>query len=715
MSGSDPAQERLLQYETAYQPAFTSGELSPALLFRADLAKQHSGAAVMRNFCVQVQGNVSRRPGTQWAGALPAGGTYWLIPFRFNVTQQYVVVAAAGSFRFAFQGSFLVNPDGSAYTVATPYAAGDLAALRFVQSADVMTVVHPNYAPMELKRLGALSWTLTPMLIGSQLATPAAPTVVPTQCSAGVVFSSSNPAPAQVGFYYAITACSTVTQDESQLSVFVAVSNIDTTYYSQFGTMNTLSWTVVPGADFYKVYRLWEGVWSFIGSTTTLSFADQGISPDTALSPPVGVNPFAGGNWPGVVGYFQERRFFGGSTANPETIWTSRSGNYTSFDVSNPLRDDDGITFTLAARQINTISHFIPLTDMLIFTSGGGWRLNGQNGAVTPSNFDLTPQTVPGCSGVEPIVIGNYVLFVEAKGSSVRELVYNLYANSYVSEDRSVYSNHLFAGHVIVAWAWAESPHKVLWLVREDGVLLSLTYLKEQDIYAWAEHAIRGQCLAVTVVSEPVLSGIEDIAYLVVQDLDGSCGLVRMTSQLLGPSNMDARYAWCVDRGVQVVGGPIGALGGLGHLNGQTVIGLADGVPFSGVVAGGQVALPAPASVVTAGQAFTSVLQTIPLDSPRSPLVGTRKRIARVRIPVVNTAGLVLTVLPGDVPLPFVGQVGDDPNDPSGPVNPNVLVTGVQELVAPEGWDRYGQVTLTASGPQQANISGVAVQYEVGM
>ena len=54
------------------------------------------------------------------------------------------------------------------YNIATPYAVADLPALRFVQSADTMFIVHPSYAIRKLTRTADNNWTFsTPTLTGS--------------------------------------------------------------------------------------------------------------------------------------------------------------------------------------------------------------------------------------------------------------------------------------------------------------------------------------------------------------------------------------------------------------------------------------------------------------------------------------------------------------------------------------------------------------------
>ena len=715
---SDSQQNRVEPPNTAFQASFSTGEVAPAFYYRSDQAKWRGAVAQMRNFYLQVQGNVARRPGTEFIGIVKFPNAFTrLIPFQFDSDQQYIVEAGALYFRFIFQGAYLYLADGvTPYEVVTPYAEGDLATLRTVQSADVLTIVHPSYQPMQLERFAVLNWTLTAFGVGSKLAAPTGLAVTAHNGAWG-----STTLPATLIFGYAITACSDVTLDEGPQCTSVADSNYDLGYYTQYGVYNQIAWNAVAGADFYKVYRSYQGVWAFVASVAALTFNDTGFEPDTALTPPIGTNPFTGGNWPSCVAYYQERLFFGGSNADTQTIWASQSGNYTNFDVSNPVLSDDAITFTLAARQINQIRHMLPLTDLLIFTSGGGWRLSGANGAVTPSNFDVAPQTFTGVSNaVDPIPVGNYILFVEAKGSSVREIVYNLYVNSYVSEDRTVLAQHLLLGHQIVSWAYAESPAKCVWMVREDGVLLSLTYLKEQDLYAWALHETQGSFISVAIISEINSFGVtEDVPYFVVQRTIGgvlSSRVVRMHSHLLGPGGDDPTQAWYVDDGLQYSGAPVSSVGGLSHLEGATVAILADGQPLLGLVTGGVLALPGPASLITVGLSYASTLQTLPLDLPQQSMFGNRRRISKVRMAVQNTAQMQMTVLPTDVPLAFVGLAADDPLDVSDTtVTSTTVVSGIQEIVPIEGWDRYGQVTLSTSGPLPAFISSLAVQFEVGI
>ena len=135
----------------------------------------------------------------------------------------------------------------------------------------------------------------------------------------------------------------------------------------------------------------------------------------------------------------------------------------------------------------------------------------------------VVPQSYTGCADLPPIVINYDVLYVQAKGSIVRDLAYNFYAQVYTGTDMSILSNHLFFGHNLERWAYAEQPFYQVWAVRDDGMLLSFTYLKEQDVYAWAHHDSPGNSgtdlfLSVASIPEQQIPGINmDSVYFVVQ------------------------------------------------------------------------------------------------------------------------------------------------------------------------------------------------------
>lgn len=722
---SDSQDRKALSPRRTFQPTFAAGELAPELHRRADLEKWHAGAAGIRNWIVLVQGAAARRAGTAFVGtAADASGTQRLIPFQFSTEDQFIIEAGGGYFRFITAGAYITGAGALPIRISTPYSPLDLPTLRFVQSADVLTLVHPKHQPAELRRYSATDWRLVPFTTGTSMP---APTGVTAEARITTPVPGSPP-PAEHPFDYAVSATNSSRHDEGPISATASCSNQDLGYYKQYGTLNHLAWDATPGADLYTIYRRYQGRWARVASTTDTFFDDIGFLPDTAIGPPVGADPFLGSDWPGTVGYFQERQLFGGSTAHPETLRASKSGAYRDFDVSNPVRDDDAINYTLAARQVNQIRHMLPLENLVLMTGGNGWVVDGSS-PITPSSFAAKPLSIPGASNVEPLVIGNRILYVDAKGSGVRELAYAFVSNQYVAEDRTVFARHLFDGQRIVSWAYAETPNKLVWVVRDDGVLLSMTYLAEQQVYAWAVHDSPGASFRwVAVITETVEGVTEDVPYFVVQRQVAGRSVTmieRMHGRRMGRYDNDVRLAWHLDCALQYYGGPpVVQVGGLRHLVGATVAVLADGVPGTVTLRNDGFALadvaplpgfvmPGAASAVLVGLCPDALLTLLPMDGTQpaaDPMMGRLKHSYRARVAVRNAAGLLATV---DGSASTGLAVHDDAPDPAG-LLPVGMVTTVLETRIAEGWTRAGQLSLATTGGLPATVLGVAMEWTAG-
>ena len=263
------------------------------------------------------------------------------------------------------------------------------------------------------------------------------------------------------------------------------------------------------------------------------------------------------GTWPSTVAYFQQRRAYANTQNNPDTYFMSQPGAFNNMDSSIPTVDSDAIIGTPWAQQINGIQFMVPMPGgLVIFTGAGVWQLVGSPGpAITPSDQDATPQAYNGCHfHVQPIPINYDILFVQAKGSIIRDLQYNFFVNIYTSSDQTVLANQLFINHQIVQWAYAEEPYKLIWVVRDDGVLLAFTYLKEQDVYAWTRSDTNGLFQSVCSISEPPSGDTNvyvDAVYLIVQRYVNGVWVYyseRMNNRIWG----NVEDAWCVDAGLSL-------------------------------------------------------------------------------------------------------------------------------------------------------------------
>lgn len=562
---------------TFAQRSFAGGEISPALYARCDTVKYATGARTLRNMLVMRHGGATSRSGTTFiATTYGFGGISRLIPFIFNSSQTYVLefsnfamrvykagvqltdvsrtitgisnasIAVITSASHGFSngdevqisgvtgpmGQYLNNRNfrvqnvttntfqivldttsvgayvsgGTAsrvYTVVTPYNAADLATLKFVQSADVLTIVHPSYAPREVARTGDTSWTISTV---SYTPTTTSPT--------SVTLSGAAPGGGTT-LQYVVTAINDSTHEESLPSAasgFLSAASLPTQ-----SSAVTISWTPVAGCSNYNVYRsTGNSTFGFIGVSQGTSLIDIGQGADGASTPPIANNPFpSAGNYPSTVAYFQQRLALASSNNNPESIWLSRIRKFHNFSTSSSLQDDDSISFRLVGRQVNSVKHMVDAGRMLVFTSGGEWAMNGDaSGTLTPIAINPKQYSYNGASDLVPIVIDNSVLYVQARGSFVRDLSYDFQIDGYKGNDLTIFSSHLFEGNTLVDWTFTQIPHSIVWAVRSDGTLLGLTYVRDQQIVAWHRHDFSGGFVE-NVCSVP--EGNTDVLYLVVR------------------------------------------------------------------------------------------------------------------------------------------------------------------------------------------------------
>lgn len=285
------------------------------------------------------------------------------------------------------------------------------------------------------------------------------------------------------------------------------------------------------------------------------------------------------GTYPAVVGYYQERRAYASTLNNPNTYYMSSTGAYTNFDERIPPIDTDAIIGTPWAQQVNGIQFMVSMPGGFVVLTGlAAWQVTGAGGSsfnpqpIAPSTQLAQPQAYNGCSStVPPIRINTDIIYVQAKGSLYRDLTYQFFTNIYTGTDLTIYSSHLFLNYTIREHTWAEEPFKIIWSVRSDGIMLSLTYLREQDIWGWARHDTQGAYYSVCSVTEPPV----DAVYLATARTIGNQNayfLERMDNRLW----TDVESTWCVDCGLALpLSGPnasitIASVDGIGALIGVT-------------------------------------------------------------------------------------------------------------------------------------------------
>lgn len=722
--------------ESVIQRSFASGEIAPALYARADQVKYTTGLRVCRNFLVRKEGGVANRPGLRFIKAIKDStvDSTFLFAFVGVVAGESVLIEAGdGYLRFYRNGAAVGVTGIAAYNGATTYAPGDLAssggvnywarqattgnappnatywyampttlleiphpfgAHRFNVSQDgqVLTLTHQDVAPQELTYGGVTHWALTPVTTA-----PATPT------PQNLVVTQGTPGPGARVASYVVTAALAETYEESLASAADA-----TTGAPQLGTEdapNLLAWDAVTGAAEYYVYADYfqNGIYGYIGTASTNSFQDPGLVADDAITPPQARTPFVGAtNYPHVSASYQQRRFFASTALLPDGVWASRTGFPSNFSISSPLQDDDALTFRIDGS--GPVRWLVKMKQLIVLADAGEWVVGEARQALLPQSIPTDQETYVGSADKPPVIIGNSIIYLQARGSILRELVFDRQVEGWAGRDLSIFSSHLFRGYTVFKFDYQQTPDSIVWVVRSDGTLLGLTYVPEQDVWGWHRHETDGLFEDVCVVPETD----EDVVYVIVKrTINGATVryIERFASRSIVEWDEDVFF---VDSGLTYNGTPATAITGLSHLEGETVQVVADGALVAGThtVIGGGLTLSTAASVVHVGLPMPDPeIETLDLDVQGSTIRGKRKRIVSLSL-LIDGSSRTFAAGPDRNNLrTFVPQSWESTDD---------AMTGDVDLNLTSHFSDAGRLVIRQLQPLPLTILGIIPQVEMG-
>jgi len=740
--------------ETTIQRSFAAGELAPALHARADVEKYLSGLKTCRNFLVRREGGVSNRAGFRFvSGCKDNVAGKRLFPYVSSVAGQGLAIEVGIGYMRFYQNGALINVSavaaysgvtnyvpgdlvvelgvnyyciaatvgnappngafwyaltGTIYEIPTPYAA---APTGWVQSGNVITITTPATAPRELVFSSLTRWVLRAVTTVPSITAPGG-----TGGVAGTVGTRN--------YAYVVTAAKTDTYEESLASTPIAVllCTEPTT-----AAPNVITWAAVTGAAEYYVYcdPYENGTFGFVGTATgLLAFNDIGFVPDFNVTPPIGRALFATtDDFPSTAAYFQQRRWFANTNDEPDVIWGSRVGFHSNFGIASPLQDDDAVTFSIAGNNHNPVRHMVATKSGLIpMTDAGEWTVTGGGGPkspITPSSIDAEQETYVGISAtVPPVIIGNAILYAQARGSIVRELKFNQEVEGLGGRDLTIYASHLFEGKASTAIAFQQVPDSLVWMALDDGSLVALTYIPEQEVWGWHRHDSQGGLFeSLTVVPEAK----EDALYAIVARTIGGNTVryvERLATRVIRPAfpNTDSFF---VDSGLTYNGAPATVMSGLTHLDGQLVAVIADGVRiFDGIaatatpaqitqftVAAGSITLSAAASIVHIGLAITAQIQTLDMDVQGTNVRDKKKRVASVAL-LIERSSRVFQAGPTTSDLRTYDQQSYEPT--------STQHTGIVSMTLSSSFEETGSVIVQQTNGLPITILGILPNVDLG-
>lgn len=750
------------------QVSFDAGELSPLMGGRVDVAKYANGCLTFENFIATVQGPAIRRGGTRFTAPVKnSANKTWLVPFVVSDGIAYMLEFGDHYIRF-FAGRGQLVSGGVPVEVATPYAIADLTtedgtfAVRTAQSADTMYMFHGSYDTLRLLRTSSNTFSLDIAVFtsgpfadvnsdkGVTVKASAQTGVISLTATGGDVFSA-----ADVGnlFYLEQMDNSSALPWAVHQRISVGdVRRVDFRTYICVGvgpqapqvtgneTPSHTSGARADGdfidmpddTDTGSIGAMWQYQHSGYSSVLITGVTDARhavgvVSTNNASDSPVvpsqvvtsGTYKWAHALFNSVDGYPQNGTFWNNRLVLMRDRWLAGSvaSDFQNFSKkeADQQTDDSAFVEQLNARQLNKLAWMIESDNLIVGMTGDEWVISSPNqaAALSPTNIQAKRRTSYGSKRIQPVQVGGVVLFVQKSGRKLRDFQYDFSTDNYMSTDTTKLADHITRGsdggalNGIMSISYQQEPHSIIWAARADGQLIGITYDREvdrSDVYGWHRHPMQNAVVE-CVASIPSPDGTRDDLWMIVRrTINGAT--VRYVEYLNESlqDDEDQAEAFYVDCGVTYRGAATAQLGGLGHIEGQTVAVLVNGaVHPNRTVTGGQITLDYPATIAHIGIPTAAFIETMEVNAGAADgtAQGKTKRISNLVIRLLRTLG---------------GKVGPSRDNleqlnfrrPSNAMDKAVpLFTGDMEANWPGGYEGQSRMCYLNDQPLPATVLGL--------
>jgi len=545
---------------------FNGGEISPKIDARSDISKYFSGCRTLENMLPFVEGGASRVPGTYYVGALKMSSKRArLIPFHFSTAQAYAIEFGDQYIRF-YMNSGIIMDGVNVYEISSPYLEADLFQLKFIQSADVMYIFHPSYAPKKLTRTAHTSWTLTDYVAATQKpltitnATKANPCVVTVTITAWVTATSyviGNIRVNTANYYYCLIAhtsgtFSTDLTAEKWVKIDFPVAG-DIVYITSVLGMTQINdtfFTVASPNSAAGTFQL-----SGINSTDYTAWTSAGTVQKTVVG--------TADHCPSCGAFFGQKLLIAGMNSHPQTIFISKVADYEDF-TPDATDDSAGQEYSLVSGKVDRIRWMIGEDSVMIGTTGGVWKFDVPTTPTTdPPNAKKHIYT--GVQNIQPQVVGDFIFWVTRSGLTVRQLTFDFGTDKYLSSDMTRLARHITLGSTMALsgikdMSYQQEPMSILWAIRNDGQLLGFVCDLSEKVFAWFRVVTDGLFESVAVVSQ---DSQEDQVWMIVNRT--ILGLVKRYVEYFKPQEFFSQIKDCffVHSGLSYDGGEPASISGI--------------------------------------------------------------------------------------------------------------------------------------------------------
>lgn len=225
-------------------------------------------------------------------------------------------------------------------------------------------------------------------------------------------------------------------------------------------------------------------------------------------------------NYPSCVAIYEQRLVFANTNTDPQKIWATVAGDYE--DMTTGSNDDDAYVYTLGSRRVNAIRWLADSDVLYVGTTGSVFKMwSGSNDdPITPTNVSVKRISSYGAASIMPKELGDFIYYVQSNNKILRELSYNYDYDKIIPSEITILSDHITGVDGIVDMDYQQTPYSMLWCVRDDGEIATLTRQVEQQVVGWSRIVTDGEFESVAVIPG---DGTDDEVWVIVRRyIDGS-------------------------------------------------------------------------------------------------------------------------------------------------------------------------------------------------
>jgi hypothetical protein len=737
------------------QNNFLGGEISPESWGRTDLDLYRVSCEEILNFIVKSRGGANYRPGTQFirkeivlyrpyntlglpvAQTLNGGspvtltGKVRIIPFVFNRDEAYAILIT----RFSGEtGLAIINVDGYAESTITPIAnttwwsssrflsfANDdeIDEAQYSQSGDLIFFCHPNHPPWQLARTAANTFSIRPWWVS------------PTIFTDGFGTSSINLF-GERGVPYFVNLNTTNTLSAPATGGgFNQTVNSSVSYFTPDMVGSVLKINS-GGVTYYRFITVFNS-----STDVTTQSGLSGAKPAIAATANWEQSEwYSGRGFPRSISFHEQRLFFGGTTKKPDTVWGSEIGDIFEFDALGAVTDpgygtptaSDPFSLTVASTEVNQIQWLNSSKVLNTGTLGREYIARGVNAALSAVDVSVTSETAYGSNYRQPVRVENALLFLAKAATKIREFIFNRDEDAYTAFDITKLADHMPSKTLeqsltqnkpeINHIAKQETDETLIWILDKNGGLFATTKDRQFGVNAFHYHRMGGTYQTKipqvqSIASLPSSDGTTDDLWIAVQRTINANQVTyiekmgkefNLNAPFNSSSSIDDKMVFCDSAILFKPGGTFTIITGLSHLEGQTVVIVADGKYLGPkVVSGGQIDISILGTYTEAivGLPYSGRIKSLNIEdgSGIGSSQGAVKKLDQLLIRFVKTIGAKFGFSQNKL-IEIEFRPPDLAMDQAIP-----LFTGDKLLQMPLNYDREGRIVVQQDVPLPCRVA----------